>query len=170
VVHADIGGGYPEEESLSKFPLNWMIDEAVEHGLSINPRTRDHLALGQDDSSTRENFVKPDAQAKLHVSLTAAWRPLEWIPKRAKFEEWQSRLKFDGFYIPDGEPRAFMLFDPYTHTEIEATVPRVHQSVFDRMDMMPDYRPVNLLPEHIVEPWPHQSVLTSPAGSNVAKT
>ena len=30
-VHADIGGGYPEKESgLSKYPLLWMIDEAVQ--------------------------------------------------------------------------------------------------------------------------------------------
>jgi acylphosphatase len=158
-VHADIGGGYAKEESgLSKFPLNWMIDEAVKYGLDINPRTRNHLALGQNDAGAREIFVKPDAQAILHVSLTAAWRPLELIPKRVKYQEWKRRLKLDGFYIPCGEPRPFKLIDPYTHAEIEETVPRVHHSVFDRMDMMSDYRPMNLLPEHIVEPWPHQKL------------
>ena len=57
-----------------------MIDEAVKHGLNINRRTRNHLALGENDSSKRETFVKPDAKAKLHISLTAAWWPLEWIP------------------------------------------------------------------------------------------
>ncbi len=32
-VHADVGGGYPEAESgLSKFPLIWMIEEAMLHG------------------------------------------------------------------------------------------------------------------------------------------
>jgi hypothetical protein len=30
------------------------------------------------------------------------------------------------------------------------------ESVFDRMDTLPDYRPINLLPEHVVEPWLHQ--------------
>jgi uncharacterized protein (DUF2235 family) len=156
-VHGDIGGGYPEEESgLSKFPLNWMIDEAVIHGLDIDVRTRNHLALGQNGPGARDTFVKPDAQAKLHVSLTTAWRPLEWIPKRVKFEEWKQRLKFDGFYIPDAEPRPFKLIDPYTHAEIEEAVPRVHQSVFDRMAIISDYRPINLLPEPIVEPWPHR--------------
>jgi uncharacterized protein (DUF2235 family) len=154
-VHGDIGGGYPERESgLSKFPLNWMIDESVEYGLEINTRTRNHLALGDNDPDARETFVKPDARAKLHVSLTAAWWPLEWIPKRVKYEEWKWRLKLDGFYIPDGEPRPFKLVDPYTDAEIEKTVARVHQSVFDRMDMIPDYRPINLDPEHTVEPWP----------------
>lgn len=155
-VHADIGGGYPEEESgLSKFPLNWMIDEATKYGLEINARTRNHIALGHNDPNSREIFAKPDAEAKLHVSLTAAWWPLEWIPKKSKYEEWQSRLKLDGFYIPDAEPRPFKLIDPYTHSEIEKTVPVVHQSVFDRKDKIPEYQPVNLLPEHAVESWPY---------------
>jgi uncharacterized protein (DUF2235 family) len=155
-VHADIGGGYPEDQSgLAQFPLNWMIDEAVQFGLAIDARTRSHLALGQNQPDARENFAKPDATAQLHVSLTAAWRPLEWIPKRVKYEEWKWRLKLDGFYIPDGEPRPMKLVDPYTQTEIEQTIPRVHQSVFDRMSKVPDYRPINLLPEHAVEPWPH---------------
>jgi uncharacterized protein (DUF2235 family) len=155
-VHADIGGGYPEKESgLSKFPLNWMIDEAVKYGLDIDTRTRNHLALGQNDPGAREIFVKPDAQAQLHISLTAAWWPLELIPKRVKYQEWKRRLRLDGFYIPDAEPRPFKLIDPYTHTEIETTIPRVHQSVLDRMNMLSDYRPINLLPEHIVESWPH---------------
>jgi len=157
-VHADIGGGYPEEESgLSKFPLNWMIDEAVKYGLDINTSIRNHLALGQNEPGAHEIFVRPDAVAKLHVSLTAAWRALEWIPKKTKYEEWKWRLKLDGFYIPDGEPRPFKLIDPYTHAEIDRTVPRVHQSVFDRIDMLSDYRPINLISEHFVEPWPHSA-------------
>ncbi len=46
-VHADIGGGYPEKESgLSKFPLLWMIDEAVKHGLTVNRQTVNQLAWG----------------------------------------------------------------------------------------------------------------------------
>ena len=77
-VHADIGGGYPEEESgLSKFPLNWIIDEAVKFGLDINVRVRNRLALGQNDAGARDTFVKADALAKLHISLTASWIPLE---------------------------------------------------------------------------------------------
>ena len=153
-VHADIGGGYPEEESgLSKFPLNWMIDEAVKYGLEINASTRNHLALGQNATSAREIFAKPDVQAYPHVSLTKAWRPLEWFPKRIKYQEWKQRLKLRGFYIPNAEPRPFKLIDPYTRTEIEETLPRVHQSVLDRMDLMPNYRPINLLPDYVVEPY-----------------
>jgi hypothetical protein len=132
-----------------------MVDEAAKYGLDINTRTRNRLALGQNDPGAREIFVKPDAQAKLHVSMTAAWRPLEWIPKRTKYEEWKWRLKLDGFYLPDAEPRPFRLIDPYMHAEIETTIPRVHQSVFDRINMVSDYRPINLLSEHVVEPWSH---------------
>jgi uncharacterized protein (DUF2235 family) len=157
-VHADVGGGYPEAESgLSKFPLNWMIDEAVKYGIEIDTRMRNHLALGHNDPGLRGTFVTPDPCAKLHVSLTAAWWPLEWLPKRTKYEEWQWRRKLDGFYLPDAEPRPLKLIDLYTKTEIEQTVPRIHQSVFDRIDAMSDYRPVNLVPDHVVEPWPYST-------------
>ena len=34
--HSDVGGGYREDQSgLSKFPLEWMIDEATSCGLSL---------------------------------------------------------------------------------------------------------------------------------------
>lgn len=155
-VHADIGGGYPEEESgLSKFPLNWIIDEAVKFGLDINVGTRNRLALGQNHPGARDTFVRPDPLAKLHTSLTPAWRPLEWVPKRTIYQEWQQRLKFDGFYIPDGEPRPFKLIDLYTHVEIEEAIPHIHQSVLNRIETTEEYRPVNLTPEYAVEPWPH---------------
>src|SRR5690242_6523688 len=46
-VHVDIGGGYPETESgPAKYPLGWLIDEAVEHGLQINMAMYNHLVLG----------------------------------------------------------------------------------------------------------------------------
>ena len=96
--------------------------------------------LGQNDTGALDIFVRPDAAAKVHTSLTPAWRPLEWMPKRRKYEEWKWRLKFDGFYIPDAEPRPFKLIDPYTHTEIEETIPSIHQSVLDRIERTEDYQ------------------------------
>lgn len=46
-VHAHIGGGYPEAESgLSKFPLIWMIEEAVRSGMSVSRQTVNQLAWG----------------------------------------------------------------------------------------------------------------------------
>jgi uncharacterized protein (DUF2235 family) len=156
-VHADIGGGYPETSSgLSKYPLNWMIDEAVKYGLNIVDKTRDHIALGQNGPDDREKFVAPDPAATLHDSMTVAWKPLEWLPKQTKYEEWKWRLKLDGLYIPDSEPRPFKLVDPFLKDEIEKPTPRVHQSVADRIRLVPDYRPPNLAPEHDIEPWPHQ--------------
>jgi uncharacterized protein (DUF2235 family) len=156
-VHADVGGGYEEECSgLSKYPLNWMIDEAVAYGLLISTRMRDHIALGHNDANASEIFVAPDSAAELHDSMTTAWKAIEWIPKRVKYEEWKWRLKFDGFYVPSAEPRPFMLVDPFLDGLIEKPTPRIHQSVVDRIDLVPTYRPINLPPEHDVEPWPHQ--------------
>ena len=47
-VHSDVGGGYPEKESgLSKYPLLWMIEQAVEAGLKVNPAHRQPARLGR---------------------------------------------------------------------------------------------------------------------------
>jgi hypothetical protein len=108
-VHADIGGGYPEEESgLSKFPLHWMIREAKAHGLKINSAMRNHLVLGRPRAGAKSALVKPAPTAKAHDSLTWGWRPLEWIPKSAKWREWPRR-EMIGFYIPQAEPRLIQI-------------------------------------------------------------
>jgi hypothetical protein len=70
-VHPDVGGGYAEEESgLAKFPLDWMIREATAHGLQISTAMRNHLVLGRPQAGERTAFVKPDATADAHDSLT----------------------------------------------------------------------------------------------------
>lgn len=58
--------------------------------------------------------------------------------------------------VPCAEPRPFKLVDPFSDGEIEKPTPRIHQSVVDRIDLVPTYRPINLPPEHDIEPWPHQ--------------
>ncbi|HEU4804951.1 MAG TPA: DUF2235 domain-containing protein [Nitrobacter sp.] len=142
-VHADIGGGYPESESgLSKFPLAWMIDEAVAHGLKINTAMKNHLVLGRPREGGRNTYVAPDAQGPLHDSLTPAWKLLEWLPKSAKWMESPRRTLF-GYYIPDGEPR--LIADP-------AMTPRLHQSVINRKAAVPGYAPVNFPGEFDTEP------------------
>jgi uncharacterized protein (DUF2235 family) len=142
-VHADVGGGYPETESgLSKFPLAWMIDEAVTHGLKVNIAMKNHLVLGRPREGGRNAYVAPDAQGPLHDSLTPAWKILEWLPKSAKWKEWERR-ELLGFYIPDGEPRVFA--DP-------SIKPRIHQSVVNRKAQTPDYAPVNFPGEFDIEP------------------
>jgi len=151
-VHADVGGGYPENESgLSKFPLNWLIEEAKAHGLKVSISMQNHLVLGLPRAGSKDVYVAPNAAATLHQSMTPAWKALEWIPKRAMWEEWTPRLKFDGFYIPDAEPR--MIDNSVAPGTANTPVkPRVHQSVLDRMKLVPDYQPINFPRDYNVEP------------------
>lgn len=131
-VHADIGGAYPERESgLSKFPLIWMIEEAVKHGLRIDQAMFDHLALGKPGG--RHDYVPPDPAAKLHNSLGPGWWPLEILPKSCRWREW-ARPRLLGWYLPLGEPR-----------RIE-TGAHFHPSVAARQAAVPSYRPANLPP------------------------
>ena len=105
-VHADIGGGYPEAESgAAKFPLAWMVEEARSHGLQFRERLVDRLVLGKNPANSTRNYVAPCAKAKLHDSMTRAWKILEYLPKRATLREWASRRTLAGFYIPKAEPR-----------------------------------------------------------------
>jgi uncharacterized protein (DUF2235 family) len=139
-VHADVGGGYPEEESgLSKFPLLWMIEQAEAAGLRVDRTMIDHLVWGEPRSGSKHVYVPPDATAKLHVSLRGAWNVLEWLPKRAKWKEWKERYSFFGWYLPRAEPR------PIPEDAI------IHCSVFERRDKDPSYRPVNLPATYAVE-------------------
>jgi uncharacterized protein (DUF2235 family) len=132
-VHADIGGGYPEKESgLSKYPLLWMIDEAVKCGLTVNQATVNQLAWGVQRKSSPYSYVVPDVRGDLHTSLSGAWWILEYLPKSASYKEWPARKTYFGFYIPDAEPR-FIPDGAF-----------IHESAVLRMDALPGYRPVNL--------------------------
>jgi uncharacterized protein (DUF2235 family) len=78
VVHFDVGGGYPEAQSAaSKIPLAWMLREATAAGLIVNNAQVD-VVLGRVGAG----YVAPDPNGPLHESLTTAWRPAEYIPKR----------------------------------------------------------------------------------------
>jgi uncharacterized protein (DUF2235 family) len=132
-VHADIGGGYPEKESgLSKYPLLWMIDEAIKCGLTVNQATVNQLAWGVQRKGSPYSYVVPDVRGDLHTSLSGAWWLLEYLPKSASYKEWPARKTYFGYYIPDAEPR----FIP------DGAI--IHESALLRMEAMPSYRPVNL--------------------------
>ncbi|MBN8973922.1 MAG: DUF2235 domain-containing protein [Rhizobiales bacterium] len=132
-VHADIGGGYSEEESgLSKFPLIWMIDEAVKHGLAVDPRAVHQLAWGVQRKGSPFGYVGPDIMRDPHDSMSSVWRLLEWWPKNDRYKEWSARKSFLGRYFPLAEPR---FIQPGAF---------IHQSVIDRMAAVPNYRPENL--------------------------
>jgi uncharacterized protein (DUF2235 family) len=142
-VHADIGGGYPEKQSgLSKYPLLWMIDEATKCGLQVNQATVNQLAWGIQRKGSPFSYVVPDVRGDLHTSLRGAWWILEYIPKRATYKEWPARTAHFGYYIPDAEPR----FIP------DGAI--IHESVLERMDAMPSYRPVNLPKQYEKFPMP----------------
>jgi len=140
-VHADIGGGYPEGESaIAKFPLDWMIREAKAHGLLVKTTMVNHLVLGKPRKGASRNYVAPDPAGQAHNSLSWGWKMLEWIPKPVKWRSWLKRRSLLGWYIPWAEPR---------HIPEGASI---HHSVQDRMQLAPDYQPVNLPATYVVEP------------------
>jgi uncharacterized protein (DUF2235 family) len=131
--HSDVGGGYPENQSgLAKFPLAWMVAEAISHGLLVDTAMYNHLVLGQSRKDEKRSYVQPDASAELHNSMTPGWKVLEWIPKSERLREWKERKAIFGYYLPRGEPRVISEGD------------MVHQSVFDRVAAQQDYKPTNL--------------------------
>lgn len=134
-VHADIGGGYPEEESgLSKFPLLWMINQARGAGLKMSTAMINHLVLGRPRKDSNRACVAPDPKAPLHRSLTWKWWPLEVIPKQKKWREWPRRASLFGWYVPWGEPRLI------------PSGAVIDTSVYERMRQVPGYRPINVPP------------------------
>ncbi len=142
-VHSDIGGGYPEINSaLSKYPLIWMMEEAVRSGLSVNPRTVHQLAWGIQRKGSPFSYVAPDIAGPLHDSMTKAWRLLEYIPKKDTLKEWLPRKSHFGFYIPDAEPR--LIPDGAF----------IHDSVLKRMAAVEEYRPINLPSRYETVPMP----------------
>jgi uncharacterized protein (DUF2235 family) len=131
-VHADIGGGYPEKQSaLSKYPLLWMIAEAMACGLAFNVQSIRQLAWGVQRKSSPFSYVAPDVKGQLHNSMNAAWRLLEFLPKADKYKEWPQRKSLFGCYIPDAEPR-FIPDGAY-----------VHESAVKRRATVPGYEPIN---------------------------
>ena len=153
-VHGDVGGSYPETESgLSKFPLLWMIEQAVAAGLRVDQSMVNHLGWGQPRSHAYV-YVAPSPTAELHVSLEGAWRIIEWLPKQVKWREWPARKSFLGWYLPLGEPR------PIPEGAI------IHRSVIDRRDKASSYQPINLPATYAIEEGPFPP--TAGAGASPA--
>ena len=71
-VHADVGGGYPERESgLAKVCLQWMLREAEQQGLLVDPAIKTHFLNGP--------LVGPDESVEQHESLKGLWWPVEYL-------------------------------------------------------------------------------------------
>lgn len=138
-VHADIGGGYPESESaLAKYPLAWMLDEAIAAGLRTSASMRSHLVDGAKVTGGKIDYVPPHPGGPIHRSLKHLWWLAEFVPKRLKFRRWPKRPGFLGLYLPFAEPRMI------------PSGSRVHWSAVERRRLVADYRPRNW-PDAFVE-------------------
>lgn len=85
-AHADVGGGYPENESgLSQLALEWMASEASALGLRVNSERRAEVLGGKPP------YVRPDWHAPIHNSAVGWWRLLEFVPR--------FRWRSDGQYV-----------------------------------------------------------------------
>lgn len=133
-VHSDIGGSYPEGESgLSKITLEWMLREAVLAGLRIKEEEAKRV-LGVGPPAP---FVPPDPADGQHESLQSAWWALEYLP-HYKYDKRKGKPHW--FWPPLGE-RRHLPVDPVTNRNLAV----LHESVFDRLQNVPKYRPANLI-------------------------
>ena len=132
-VHADIGGGYPEKQSgLSKYPLLWMIEEAVKCGLRVGRATVNQLGWGRQRKNSPFSYVAPNYMDTAHDSMTVGWRALEYWPKADEYKEWPALKSVLGHYIPDAEPR-LVPEDAF-----------IHESATLKIANDPNYKPVNM--------------------------
>jgi uncharacterized protein (DUF2235 family) len=137
--HADVGGGFAEEESaLAKYPLLWMLEQAADKGLKIRRAMVNHLVLGRERAGAR-SYTKPAPEGTLHNSMTWGWAALEIFPKTVKLREWRKRWAIFGYYLPFAEYRYI------------PSGSLIHTSVVQRLKVVPDYKPRNLPTKHVVE-------------------
>jgi hypothetical protein len=87
---------------LAKEALQWMMDEAEEKGLLVDPARRAEI-LGQTQGS---HYVPPNPLGEMHESLEGAWKIAEYVPKphydyKTGIQEWRAN-KFRRRTIPEG--------------------------------------------------------------------
>src|SRR5262245_19652263 len=124
-VHSDVGGSYSESESeLSQITLEWIIEEAIAHGLIVRasryaevvpkrPENHRHRIMPPAATRSHPRYVIPNPHGKMHKSLHGAWWIAEFIPQRNEFT--------NRWHFPLGR-----------HRFIE-TDSAIHESVVDRM-------------------------------------
>jgi uncharacterized protein (DUF2235 family) len=116
-VHADIGGGYPIADSgLAMGAFQWMVAEAQTIGMRINWASFELLMKA----------CPPNPMAKLHESLTGAWKAVEYLPARRY--NWDKH-KTEWRHQPN-KPRRMNVTKAY-----------LHQSVLDRVTQDRSYWP-----------------------------
>ena len=135
-VHSDVGGSYAETESgLSKIALRWMLCEAQAAGLQLDPGKVNDVLGGQAP------YVSPDPSGKLHKSLHGFWYLGEIWPK----------LHYRPVSVP-GDPvwkRGIRFNLGRARTIPEGA--HIHQTVLERIRLVPTYRPRNLPQNYVPE-------------------
>jgi len=131
-VHADIGGGYAENESgLAKITLKWMLDEAKTAGLLID-ETQLPTVFPTETSESKQS--PPDPCAKMHNELEKwFWKMMQWVPRR--------------YWLRDEETGKYTRHWDCSSDPLMRPIPEdadIHPTVFERMEKLPDYNPKNL--------------------------
>ncbi|PYH91834.1 sporulation associated protein [Aspergillus ellipticus CBS 707.79] len=148
--HSDVGGGWPCEPGskrwvASQIPLMWMVEEAIDAGLTFDPKQLNELGCNATQTGYDKKIVADATRTPLHDSLmyksgktleTMFWRVLECLPfKRPKV-------------APDGTVQ-----ETRWHVAgLRRPMPnkaKLHFSVIDRLRQDPDYRPYNLGVGHL---------------------
>lgn len=129
-VHSDVGGSYaPAESGLSQITLEWMLCEAVPLGLLVDPARADQV-LGRipPPKVPPPPPVLPDPAAKTHNSLTLAWWFLEFLPH--------------SYYDPVAKKAKWRI--PLGATRVIPGGSVLHETVKEKLNIDPDYKPRNL--------------------------
>jgi len=141
-VHSDIGGGYPAAQAgLSQITLQWMLQEAMGLGLLLDSQ-KAQMVIGRFPPPPP---VAPDPGSWIHRSLVGSWWLLEFLPHGYYDAATKKRL----WRIPLGAMR---------------TIPPgsvFHQSVVDKLEVDPTYKPRNLPADWTqqIEPWEPSPVI-----------
>lgn len=127
-VHSDVGGSYREDESqLSKLSLEWMLHEAIQAGLKVNPEKALHVLGKAPGPVFLPKFVPPSPDGEIHKSLKGAWWLLELLPH--KYEDVPGAAGKIRWRIPFGAYRSI------------PEGARIYEPALPRID-------VNQLPKH----------------------
>jgi uncharacterized protein (DUF2235 family) len=95
--HCDIGGGYRKDQGrLWLVAFDWMVREAVQHGLVID-RARLDAVRNHDGLAPAQPWMEP-----ANESLTGLWQIAEYYPKR----HWDEETDSHAYYPNLGRARA----------------------------------------------------------------
>ncbi len=126
--HADVGGGFPEEENgLAKYSLEWMYAEAEKCGCLFEEARKDQF-LGR--SPAHKEISKADPTATAHIKIKGlVYNLLEFLPRR----HWNH----------DAGRLEWCLPNWYRHRSIpENSI--LHSSVESKLNLDSTYHPGNL--------------------------